>query len=85
MFIYIHLKQKSLCRWGCHLSPKQVRNWDVRGTLDGLKWGETAKKHKEEEQGYQGADFTVCTMNVFAEDFTSFWREVPETGWEHTG
>lgn len=23
-------------------------------------------------------------MNVFAEDFTHFWREVPETSWEHT-
>lgn len=53
--------------------------------LEGLKRGETPKKHKEQNQGCQGAHFFECQMNVFAEDFTSFWREVPGTGWEHTG
>lgn len=62
MSIYIYLKRESLRRWGCHLSPKWVRNWDMRGVFAGLKWGETAKKHKKEEQGYQGADFTECTI-----------------------
>lgn len=49
MFIYSYLKQERLCRQGFHLSLKWVKKWEMRGALEGPKWEEAAKKHKEEE------------------------------------